>query len=627
MGQGDLQYQAPLKDNWQDLLGGAHLDDLYSAIASGTRRIFAQGMSEWALAYSLARLLTRFKGTLLLITPSPKQAWQAQQSISFFLGLSETWTGDPLECPLWHFPASNRRVGAESFIAPDVQGQRLAVLYVAAASNRAKIIVTSAQALMEKVLPRRHSMDASVYLVKGEEVHRENFISHLTSIGYYQTDLVEGIGDLSVRGDIVDLFSPLYHRPLRLEFFDKTLESIRFFNPATQRSSEPLEDVIVVPTHEILLNDSSQERARSSLRLIWEKEGQLRSDLELWLDRLANLGHFPGIEQLLPFFYEKLETLVHYLSPSTLVVLSNAAEIKKTIAELSEQARRDRDLARQNSRWTPSPETYLLDEREIEKLLEPFPQILQSSLPVDYGYEQKSSVVLNFRLGDHRGLQHEIQDHQKRQRLLEPLAQRLQQWQKSGISPFLVCRTAEQCHRLEELLTDYGVDVHFSSDFFGQLSFQAPVTKIVVGRLPVGFIWPDEALAVVTETELYGEKSRRHRVRPPEIGSFLASFAELQLDDFIVHLDHGIGVYKGLVHLKINEHSNDFLLLEYQDGDLLYIPVDRLGRVQKYIGVEGYQPRVDKLGGQRWAFTPEKRYKIQSKKWQRNWYTSMLSVK
>jgi len=606
MEQVEQQNKTKLDEDWQQLFGGSRLEDLHSAVAGARQVIFAQGLSRWALYYGLARLLPRFKRTVLLITPSAKQAWEAHQSLSFFLGLSESWTGDPLECPLWHFPAANRRMVAEPFVTPDIQGQRLAVLYAAAASNRAKIITTSAQGVMEKVLPRRHCMDASRYLVKGEKIDREDFLSHLTSMGYYRTELVGEVGDLSVRGDIIDLFSPLYHRPLRLEFFDEILESMRFFDPATQRSSEPLEDVIVVPTHEILLNDTSQKRAESSLQLALEKEGQFRSDLELWLDRVGNSGHFPGIEQLLPLYYEKLETLFHYLPPSTVVVLSNSGEIKKTMADLLEQAHRDRNYACQNSRWTPSPETYLLDVRDIETFLEPFPQILQSSLPVEYGYDQKSSEVLNFRLGSHKGLQREIQDHQQRQRLLEPLSQRLQQWQKSGISPFLVCRTAEQGRRLEELLTDYGVDAHFSSEPFGQLSFRAPVTKIVVGRLPIGFIWPDEALAVVTETELYGEKPRRHRVRPPETGSFLSSFADLQLDDFVVHLDHGIGVYKGLVHLKINEHSNDFLLLEYQDGDLLYLPVDRLDRAQKYIGVEGYQPRVDKLGGQRWASTRKK---------------------
>jgi transcription-repair coupling factor (superfamily II helicase) len=185
MEQGEQQNKAKLDDDWQQLLGGSRLEDLHSAVAGAKQLIFAQGLSLWALCYGLARLLPRFKRTVLLITPSPKQAWEAHQSLSFFLGLSEPWTGDPLECPLWHFPAANRRMAAEPFVAPDVQGQRLAVLYAAAASNRAKIIVSSAQAIMEKVLPRRHCMDASRYLVKGEQVRRERFISHLTSMGYY----------------------------------------------------------------------------------------------------------------------------------------------------------------------------------------------------------------------------------------------------------------------------------------------------------------------------------------------------------------------------------------------------------------------------------------------------------
>jgi transcription-repair coupling factor (superfamily II helicase) len=603
MDQRDQQNKAQLADDWQHLVGGARLEDLAAAIASGSRKIFAQGMSQWGLYYGLARLLPNLKRTLLLITASSKQAWEAHQSLSFFLGLAEQWRGDPLECPLWLFPTTNRRMQAEPFVAPDVQAQRLAVLYGSAASSQAKIIVAPVQAIMEKVLPRRHCMDASRYLVVREEIQREEFISHLVSIGYYRTDLVEEVGDLSVRGDIIDLYTPLYYQPLRLEFFDEVLESIRFFSPASQRSSEHLDDAIIVPAHEVLLTPSRQQRAASSLREALVEESTLRGDLELWQERVKGLGHFPGIEQLLPLYYDKLETLFDYLPPSTLVVQSNSGSIKKTIVELLEQADRDRDVARQNARWTLSPETYLLHEAEIVGSLESYPQILQSSLPVDHASEGKKSEVLHFRLGDHRGLQQKIQDHQQRQRLLEPLAQRLQQWQRSGMSPFLVCRTAEQGRRLENLLADYGVDAQFSSEPFGQFSFRAPVTKIVVGRIPMGFLWPDEGLAVVTETELYGEKPRRHRFHPPETGSFLTTFADLQTDDFVVHLDHGIAIYKELVHLKINEHSNDFLLLEYQDGDLLYLPVDRLDRVQKYIGVEGYQPRVDKLGGQRWAST------------------------
>jgi transcription-repair coupling factor (superfamily II helicase) len=442
--QGDSHTEVPVDDDWQHLVGGARLEDLAAAIANGSRKIFAQGLSQWGLYYGLARMLPGLKRTVLLITASPKQAWEAHQSLSFFLGLAEQWRGDPLECPLWLFPTVNRRMPAEPFVAPDLQAQRLAVLYASAASSQAKIIVAPAQAVMEKVLPRRHCMDASRYLVVREEIQREELISHLVSIGYYRTDLVEEVGDLSVRGDIIDLYTPLYPQPLRLEFFDEVLESIRFFSPASQRSSEHLDDVIIVPAHEVLLTTSRQKRAASSLIEALEEEGGLRGDLELWQERVQGLGHFPGIEQLLPLYYDRLETLFDYLPLSTLVVQSNSGSIKKTVVELFEQADRDRDLARQNSRWTLSPQTYLLNEAEIDTSIASYPQILQSSLPMGHASTGKSSEVLHFRLGDHRGLQQKIQDHQQRHRLLEPLAQRLQQWQKSGMSPFLICRTAEQ---------------------------------------------------------------------------------------------------------------------------------------------------------------------------------------
>ena len=224
MEQRDQQNKAQLADDWQHLVGGARLEDLAAAIAGGSREIFAQGMSQWGLYYGLARMLPGLKRTLLLITASSKQAWEAHQSLSFFLGLAEQWRGDPLECRLWLFPTANRRMQAEPFVAPYLQAQRLAVLYASAASSRAKIIVAPAQAVMEKVLPRQQCMDASRYLVVREEIQREELISHLVSIGYYQTDLVEEVGDLSVRGDIIDLYTPLYPQPLRLEFFDEVLE-------------------------------------------------------------------------------------------------------------------------------------------------------------------------------------------------------------------------------------------------------------------------------------------------------------------------------------------------------------------------------------------------------------------
>ena len=200
-------------------------------------------------------------------------------------------------------------------------------------------------------------------------------------------------------------------------------------------------------------------------------------------------------------------------------------------------------------------------ETEIETMLARYPQILQGSLPMASTSDQKDSEILHFRLQDHENLKRTILNHRQRQRILEPLAQRIIQWQEFGLSPFLVCRTGEQARRMEELLVDYGVDALFTSDPFGQVSFRAPVTKILVGHLPRGFLWPDEGLAIVTETELYGDKPRRGRVQPSEAGSHLSSFADLQIEDFVVHLEHGLVIYKVLVNLIVNDITNDLILL------------------------------------------------------------------
>ncbi|MFP3871131.1 MAG: transcription-repair coupling factor, partial [Syntrophobacteria bacterium] len=590
-------------EDWRSLVGGARVEHLLGAIARGVRTIFLTGMSQWALAYALARMAPGLNRPVLLITPSVKEAWQAQQSLSFFLGLSEHWLEDPLQCPLWHFPAAQRRASAEGLVTPDLQAQRLAALYAAVASDGARIFIAPAEAAMEKVLPRRRFMDATRYLVLGEQLCREELISHLVSVGYYRTELVEEAGDFSVRGDIIDIFSPLYQKPVRLEFFDTTLESVRFFNPTSQRSSKHLEDVIIVPAHEVLLSRSNQERARRLLVAALAREGRSGSNLEVLLERVSSSGHFPGIDHLLPLYYQKLDTLFCYLPASTLVVLADPVSSRKKVAARFDQAEHDHYSAGRNSRWTLGPETYLLSEEELDASLERYPRILQGSLPMHNAVDEKDSTVVHCRVQDHKGLQRQIIEHRHRQRLLEPLAQMLLEWQNAGISPFLVCRTTEQARRIRELLTDYGVDVLLTSTAFGEHSFRAPVTKIMVGHLPRGFLWPDEGLAVVTEAELYGDKPRRRRLAPPETGSFLSSFSELQIGDFVVHLDHGIGIYQGLIHLDINGLTNDFILLEYQDGDRLYLPVDRLHRVQKYIGVEGHQPRVDRLGTQRWAST------------------------
>jgi transcription-repair coupling factor (superfamily II helicase) len=190
---------------------------------------------------------------------------------------------------------------------------------------------------------------------------------------------------------------------------------------------------------------------------------------------------------------------------------------------------------------------------------------------------------------------------QSRERLLEPLVSQFRRWRQEGLGAFLVCRQKEQAERLVKILEDYRLGVRTSRRPFSRQSFDATTVHVLLGPLEKGFVWPAERLAVVAEEELFGGRRSRHRGKKSVAGVFLNSFQDLHPDDLVVHVDHGIGVYKGLIHLNVQEIENDFLLLEYMAGDRLYVPVDKFQKVQKYLGIEGQAPQVDRLGGKSWA--------------------------
>src|SRR5208283_2850133 len=205
----------------------------------------------------------------------------------------------------------------------------------------------------------------------------------------------------------------------------------------------------------------------------------------------------------------------------------------------------------------------------------------------------------------HTELAASVRAHENRERLLDPLAVQFRGWIGEGASVYLVCSNKERAARIAELLEDYGIESVVSSRGFGEESFRSSLVKIINGPLSNGFFWQAEKLAVVAEEEIFERRSRR-RGQKAVAGIFLNSFQDLHQGDFVVHVDHGIGVYKELAHLNAGGAENDFLLIAYQDGDKLYVPVDKLEKVQKYMGLEGQEPQVDKLGGKSWERAKQK---------------------
>ena len=229
-----------------------------------------------------------------------------------------------------------------------------------------------------------------------------------------------------------------------------------------------------------------------------------------------------------------------------------------------------------------------------------FRQVLANSLS-----EEGAAKIFDLGAMGHTELAVAVKSHSHREKLLDPLAEQFKKWLEEGVSVFLVCSRKERTERLAELLENYGVKAVASTQPFGEESFRSILVKVISGPLQNGFFWPAERLAVVSEDEIF-EKHSRRRTPKPLSGIFLSSFQDLHQGDFVVHVDHGIGVYKELEHLNVGGIENDFILLAYQDGDKLYVPVDKLQKVQKYMGIEGQDPKVDKLGGKSWESAKKK---------------------
>lgn len=568
--------------------------EVLSQIDNSSESLVLRGVEPGALAFLIARSLRTLRLPYVLIASSDREAERYADLLTFFLGPEEQRPDAPLDRRIWLLPSRTGH-NAQWLGKVESTAKRLETLYALRAAPGPHVVVTSALALSERLPPPEVLMAHVDYHVPGDNIDMENLSCRAVERGYYRVPLVEEHGDFSQRGGVFDVYAPLYRWPLRLEFFGDELESIRLFHPSSQRSTGAVQDLLLLPTSEIILDSAARERAQVAVYEAVDREMLSVSAANVWLEKLQEGHQFGAFEAIFPVFFEKTATLFDYLAPGTVLAWSDAASISKIIEEHFHQSCRNWDEKANPNEWRSPPADLFQDPQQLALDAEAFQNIKVNA------YLESSSIRRIFDLGTRpqEDLIQAVKAQPGRERLLEPLARQFREWQQEGIRPFLVCRHMEQAKRLHELLQGYGLGVILSSQPFGEESYDSQDVKVLVGPMDKGFVWPAERLTVVSEEELFGKRPRRHS-RKSVSGLFLNSFQDLHGGDYVVHVDHGIGVYRELVHLKVGSIESDFLLLDYMDGDRLYVPVDKLQKVQKYLGVEGRGPRVDRLGGKAW---------------------------
>ncbi|KAA0889060.1 transcription-repair coupling factor [Oryzomonas rubra] len=566
------------------------LVDCLAALRRGDRRIVLPGLKGSAAAYVVAGLLGSSPKGLLVITADQEAADEFCRELAFFGS----------DVPPLSFPAWDSAPFAAASPHPDISGARLDALS-RMHGNQARAVVLPVAAALQKVLPRTVFNQVACYLVAGEEFDRDELLGKLVRLGYSSVPLVDDRGTFAVRGGILDIFPPNFSTPVRIEFFGDTVETMRAFDPLTQRSLQPVEELVLLPSRELLLTDEVLDDISPRLKQCCDDLDIPADRRRLILEDLRNAVYFQGIEYLQPLLHPGLETVFDY-APAAPVVLLDPEAIREAAARFADEIAAGEDKARAGRLPHSPPEELYLDAGQLEGILAGKSRLELSGLALDGGGE---ATTIAIPCEDNAGLR--VSVSKETTHALAPLSQTLRGWLDQDFRVLVACHQRPQAERLKELLAPYAIPCVISEATFSETISGAPAgVTMVLGEVSRGFRLPSSRLALVAEEELFGKRVKRRGISEVRKKQILASLAELKPGDYMVHVDHGIGLYRGLQHVNIAGIGGDFLLLEYAGGDKLYLPMDRLGLVQRYVGPEGSQPALDKLGGSSWEKTKGK---------------------
>ncbi len=513
----------------------------------------------------------------------------------------------------------------------EISQQRLQVLERLAAGKKV-IVVAPVAALLGRLVPAERWKKNSFSLQKGSTVIWKPLLEKLVQMGYERAELTESEGYFSVRGDIIDIYPFHTASPVRLSFFGEELESLRYFDGASQRTLEQLEEIHIFPAREVVLDETAMQEGVRSLQAELEitvkqlkkkKQAEaadrLRTRVENKLLKLDGGGSFDSMEQYLPYFYPEAVVLTDYFPARGLLLWDDPEQVEKEAASLTRELQEYQANLLSQGDILPG---------QVKSCVE-FKDIMNSTVLKTIAMSAFSRNIPHIRLADVINIQ--ARSTPSFLGRLDLMQEELKNWWAEGYEVFLICDGAERATELKRLLGEHGLPVSggeqgqetlvdLKSKDFGMalqekgalLSFPGETKRkapgggkgltILKGHLENGFIIPSLKLAVLVDRDIMpGRRKKKRWTKTEEKKSTLLDFQELKTGDLVVHEQHGIGRYMGMRTLEVDGVTRDFFYIKYSGEDKLFLPVDQVDSLQKYVGGEGRPPRVYSLGGQEWA--------------------------
>ncbi|MGL1932738.1 MAG: transcription-repair coupling factor [Desulfotalea sp.] len=497
-------------------------------------------------------------------------------------------------------------------LSPDQQvtATRLSTLYQVLESDEPKIIVTSIEALIRRIIPKSSLTNQVELIISGEDCDRELLIHNLTRLGYEKVSLTKSVGDFSIKGGILDIFPPPFqledgtsHQgPIRLDFFGDTVESLRSYDPASQRSIGDLPEAFILPCRDFINNDTENKKISRNLQKLGEELNWSSNDTLAMAEKVKTGQGIAGIEFFLPIFFPDLElsSVFDFLPKDSQIVFFDPISIRQSMRLCYERIEQNFLEAKLNGIPALLPDQIFLNKEEIESKLQQFKQIKLNDLIAN------ESNSIDIPTTSHSLIKQEVAKRRNKEGVLPPLVEKISDWQTAGDTVIICCRSAKHSQNLIELLEKQGKEATIA---IPPLSTKARnKAELLICEQPIseGFSLPEEKIHLVSESDIFGQMRLGGKKKKSKSFGEPIDFTELSEGNTVVHRDHGIGIYRGLNPVTIIGITNDFMIIEYRDDDKLYLPVDKLNLVSRYQGLSDKEPKIDKLGTTSWKNSTKK---------------------
>ncbi len=489
--------------------------------------------------YVAAAAHARPQGVVLYVVPSDGDLEQASADVAFFLSALEGLASSSADRVVLPFPS--HEVDPYRGLAPHVgvTSTRARALY-GVAHGSARVLIASAAALLPRVTPPDRLLGASLELKPGQDIAPTDLAELLVDAGFTREDPADEHGEFAVRGGIVDIFPAGEAHPVRLEFIGDTIETLRSYDPSTQRSIAPIDQVTVIPLRDVL-----QENRRS--------------------------------------------TIFDYLSRARdgRLIVSEPDEVAAHAAKLVESVQHSYEEALSRSERAAPPADLFAEWDVVESRLAQATELAELGLDDDAVAPPPHDALPSHHLRSQPAIE-------LKGRVADWVAE-IRKRRDDGETTLLVAATPGRAERTIELLKEYEV---FAIPVERAEDARYAAVLVAVGGLSRGFRLPEAGLQIYAEADVFEEERRTPERRRSATKAFISDLRDLKIGDFVVHVDHGIGMFVGLKQIGVGDSMQEFLELRYAGEDKLFVPVERLDLVQKYTGAS--RPPIDRLGGTSW---------------------------